>query len=226
MPYFLPFVNTTYKGEKLDFWNQQQQTGKIKFGELMNYESGPVFGRFETIQNHVSLKHSTILKEKWEVTIYNKAPYRIDIQTTLKSVATDTLFINDYHYGGMAFRGTKAWNAADSLHFQNEPAFHTNEGKNRQAANHSRPLWSAMNGLIDDKKVGVAILSHPSNFRYPEPIRIHPTMPYYCVAPMVGQAFFIPPNGIFKANYTYLSYDGEVPVEVLNELAEFLKRNP
>lgn len=220
---FFAFVNTTYKGEKLDFWNQHQQTETIEFEELMNYESGPVFGRFETMQNHVSLKYGTILKEKWKVTIYNTEPYRIAIQTTLQSVATDTLFINDYHYGGMAFRGAAAWNVVDSLHFQNEPTFHTNEGKNRQAANHSRPLWSAMNGLINGKKTGVAILGHPTNFRYPEPIRIHPSMPYYCVAPMVGQAFAIPPNGIFKANYTYVSYDGEVPVETLNELAEFLK---
>ncbi len=219
---FFAFVNTTYKGEKLDFWNQHQKTGTIEFDKLVNYENGPVFGRFETTQNHLSLKHGTILKEKWEVTIYNTEPYRIEIQTTLQSVATDTLFINDYHYGGMAFRGTKAWNVVDSLHFQNEPTFHTNEGKNRETANHSRPLWSAMNGLIDGQKAGVAILGHPTNFRYPEPIRIHPSMPYYCVAPMVGQAFAIQPNGVFKANYTYLSYDGEVPVETLNELVGFL----
>ena len=220
---FFAFVNTSYKEEKLDFWNQHQQTATIEFDSLINYESGPLFGRFETIQNHISLKYGPILKEKWEVIIYNTVPYRIDIQTTLQSIATDTLFVKEYHYGGMAFRGAKAWNAVDSLHFQNEPDFYTHEGKNRQAANHSRPLWSAMNGLIDGKKAGVAILGHPSNFRYPEPIRIHPTMPYYCVAPMVGQAFVIPPNGAFQATYTYLSYDGAVPVEALDELAIFLK---
>ena len=220
---FFAFVNTTFKNEKLDFWNQHQSTGTIEFSKLNNYQSGPVFGIFETEQNHISLTQGVILKEKWQVIIYNTEPYRLEIQTTLQNVSTDTLFINDYHYGGMAFRGAKAWNTKDSLHFQNEPTFRTNEGKDRIAANHSRPLWSALSGLIDGEHVGVVMLGHSNNFRHPQPIRIHPSMPYYCSAPMVGKQFSIAPNGIFEGNYTYLSFDGILPTGFLNELVKTLE---
>lgn len=219
---FFAFVNTMYKGKKLDFWNQHQGTGTIEFSTLHHYQSGPVFGEFETEQNHISLKHGVVLKENWKVIIYNTEPYRIEIHTTLQNVSADTLFVKDYHYGGMAFRGAKEWNKVDSLHFQSEPDFQTSEGKDRVTANHSRPLWSSLNGLIDGEKAGLALLGHPSNFRYPEPVRIHPTMPYYCIAPMVGEQFSIAPKGIFSGNYTYLNYDGVVPTDLLNKVVKTL----
>ena len=221
---FFAFVNTTFKGEKLDFWNQQDKTGIVEFSKILNFASGPVFGNFQTEQNHISIKHGLVLKENWKVIIYNTEPFRIELETTLTNVSSDTLFINDYHYGGMAFRGAKEWNAIDSLNFQNEPSFHTNEDKNRIAANHSRPMWSALSGLINGKESGLAIFSHPTNFRYPEPIRIHPQMPYFCIAPMVGEKFSIAPNEFFKGNYTLISYEGSLPSALLNEIATNLKK--
>lgn len=218
---FFAFVNTIFKGEKLDFWNQQQETGTIQFSKLINYKSGPVFGQFQTEQDHISLKHGVVLKERWVVTIYNTEPYRIDIQTTLKNVSTDTLFIQDHRYGGMAFRATKAWNKEDPIHFQNASNFYTNEAKNRAAANHSRPLWSALTGLIEGQNAGVALFGHPTNFRYPEPIRIHPEMPYFCIAPMVGEAFAIAPKDVFLGTYTFFSFDGALPTDFLNEVVQF-----
>lgn len=216
---FFAFVNTTYKGEKVDFWNQHQGTGTIAHTKVINYQSGSVYAHLVTEQAHISIKHDTLLKEIWDLKIYNTEPFRVDLETTIHSVAADTLFINQYHYGGMAARGTKVWNKVDSLNFQNEPVFISSEEKDRVAANHSRPTWSGLQGLIDGKNSGLILMGNPSNYRFPEPVRIHPTMPYFCLAPMVENGFFIPPNGVFKANYALISFDEEVPIDFLSKFS-------
>lgn len=221
---FFAFVNTTYKGEKLDFWNQMDATGKVEFSKINGFESGPVYGKFQSEQKHSSIKHGLVLNEIWNVTIYNTEPYRIELETTLTNVSTDTLFIEDYRYGGMAFRGAKEWSSVDSMNFQNEPKFSTSEGTDRIAANHSRPHWSAFDGLIDGKNAGLAMLGHPSNFRYPEPIRIHPSMTYFCIAPMVGERFYVAPNDSFHGNYTLISFDGALPVSLLDKITNNLEK--
>jgi len=222
---FFAFVNTTYQGEKVDFWNQHQQTGTVGNTQLINYQSGPVYGQFEIQNEHLSLKHGPILKEHTKVTIFNTEPFQVRIHTTVQSIASDTLFINKYHYGGMAIRGAKVWNVKDSLHFQNEPEFTTNTDKDRATANHTRPLWSMLHGLIDGQLSGVAMLGHPTNYQHPEPVRIHPSMPYFCLSPMVDNGFFITPNSEFEATYTLVGFDGPPPSSFLNELVSFINKD-
>ena len=37
-----------------------------------------------------------------------------------------------------------------------------------------------MSGTIDGQEVGITILGHPDNFRAPQPMRLHPTEPFFC----------------------------------------------
>ena len=72
-----------------------------------------------------------------------------------------------------------------------------------------------MSGLIDEKMAGVSIMGHPTNFRYPQPVRLHPSKPYFCFAPMVVGEFKIEPGEVFQANYRYVVHDGDLDEQII-----------
>ena len=223
---FSALVNTTYKGEKIDFWNQHDKTGTVSHARLLDMEEGHDFGKFSVELDYVSFAQGVLIKEIWKAKAYNAEPYIFDISSELRSVAGDTLFINKYHYGGMAFRGSKVWNKVDSAHFQNDVEFLTSEGKERIEANHSRPEWTAAYGTINGTHGGVAIMGHKSNLAYPEPVRIHPEMPYFCLAPMVEQGYVLRPGEMIKSKYRFVVFDGKPDIKLLGNICnDFLEND-
>ncbi len=217
---FLAMVNTTFQGEKVDFWNQQRETGTITHIEVIDTTSGPVYAGFTCRLQHLDLTQDTVaaLDEVWQVNVYHSTePFIWDITSTLTCSGSDTLFMNEYHYGGMAFRGTEQW--FDPAYQANEDSmvnylgpgqggFMTSEGKTRVDGNHSRPTWVDMHGKVDGNMAGVCIMDHPNNYRFPQPVRIHPTMPYFCFAPMVLGAFELVPEEIYRSSYRFLVHQG------------------
>ena len=57
---------------------------------------------------------------------------------------------------------------------------------------------------------GVTIFCHPENFRAPQPVRLHPSMPYFCFAPMVLGDFTIEKSEPYVSRYRFLIHDGPV----------------
>ena len=94
----------------------------------------------------------------------------------------------------------------------------TSEGKGRADGNHTRPRWVAMCGTVDGAPCGIAALSHPENFRAPQPVRLHPTMPYFCFAPMVGGDLRIETGKPYISRYRFAAFDGEAKPDELNAL--------
>ena len=206
---FYAWVNTTYKGDFTDFWNQQKETGTAKFDQLIHQSGGPVYASLVTTQDHLSLAHGKVLDETWQAITYATEQYRIlDLEVEHQNNTADTLFINQYHYGGLGIRGSKHWNRVDSLSFKSDAQFLTSEGLKRIEANHTKPRWSAMYGDIDGSVAGVVVFDHPDNFRHPQPVRVHPEMPYYCLAPMVNGEMEIRPSDSFSSKFRILTFDG------------------
>jgi hypothetical protein len=207
---FMAWVNTTFQGEFVDFWNQQSLKGTVEHLRVVDTATGPAFARFVVEHAHRSWAHGIVLHEQWTVTVYDSGdPYIIDLRSEQRCAGEAPLLINQYHYGGFAFRGHAQWNPDDSLAFRASWQVLTSEGKDAAEANHTRPEWVAAFGEIDEAPAGVAIFSHPANFRHPQPVRVHPTMPYFCFAPMVEGAFTIAPGERFVSNYRITTYDGE-----------------
>ena len=90
--------------------------------------------------------------------------------TSTQTCATDSpLKLPKYHYGGLGFRGNWAWNGPDAMRLL------TSEGEtDRKKANETRAKWCWIGGLVDGQTAGVTILGAPTNFRAPQPIRMHP----------------------------------------------------
>ncbi len=209
----MALTNTTFKGEKHDFWNQHSKLANVKHTEVLSVEEGLVFSSFKVKHQHYSLKYGAVLDEIWTVTVYpfqNK--FLFDIVSELENITQDTLFANKYHYGGMAFRASKHWNADDSLHFQNKWTIKTNLGDGVSTANAKAAKYVSAFGKINGKTAGLTVFGFPQNLAYPQPIRLHPTMPYFSFSPMVNAAFTIKPHEVFTSKYRYLSYD-DLPQE-------------
>jgi len=220
---FMAWVNTQFQDEKVDFWNQHDQTGTIRHQAVKTLKSGPWAGSFTTTLEHLALqndKTTIVLEEEWTVTIYPFAEHFVfDIQTVQENVSQDTLYISDYHYGGMAFRGSAEWNAVDTTRYTKPMQVLTSEGvTDVETANHKRPNWLDAYGKIDGSTAGIAIFGHPSNYKHPQPIRVHPTMPYFCFAPMVTGGFAIAPGEMYTSNYRFVTHDGEPDTNLLEQL--------
>ena len=94
----------------------------------------------------------------------------------------------------------------------------TNEGKSRKQGNHTRPNWVILHGEIDGATCGIAAMSHPENFRGPQPVRLHPNKPYFCFAPMVLGDFQIQPGKPYVSRYRFVSFDGKPDDSALENL--------
>ncbi|WP_304062350.1 PmoA family protein [Pedobacter glucosidilyticus] len=209
----MALTHTTFKGEKHDFWNQHSKLANVKHSEVLSIEEGHVFSTFKVKHQHYSLKHGAVLDEIWTITVYPFQNYFLfDITSKLQNITTDTLFVNKYHYGGMAYRASKHWNIDDSLHYQNKWQIKTNNGDGVATANAKAAKYVSAFGLLNGKTAGLTVFGFPQNLAYPQPIRLHPTMPYFSFSPMVNAAFTIKPGEIFTSKYRYLSHD-DLPQE-------------
>src|SRR5699024_451082 len=122
------------------------------------------------------------------------------------------LVLPEYHYGGMAFRGHKNWDDPEKV------TFLTSEGYDRSSGNETRARWVHMGGMVDGQRAGIAVLSHPDNFRAPQPIRVHAETPYFVYAPMQLGEMAIEPGSPYVMRYRYVTYDGDPDPELLDRL--------
>jgi hypothetical protein len=204
------WVNTLFKNTPVDFWNQHLLAGDVIHKELVQFESGTVAGLIKVKLSHVSKQHGEVLQELWTITVYPFENYFLfDLQSEQTNTTKDTLFLNKYHYGGFAFRGAKQWSPDDSTSFQNRWEVETDSSYNLQNANGKHVSFVNTYGKIDGETVGVTILGFPTNIRYPQAIRVHPTMPYWAYAPVVDGPLLIAPGQTLKSAYRYYVYDGE-----------------
>lgn len=108
----------------------------------------------------------------------------------------------------MAFRGCKQWNSGDSVNYKTKWTILTDSGAGLLNANGKRAAYVSVSGLINNTISGVTVFGFPCNYNYPQPVRVHPVMPYWCFAPMATAAFQIKPGETFTSTYRYYVHDG------------------
>lgn len=240
---FYAFVNTTFEGREVDFWNQLKQTGRISHQDVVSVESDDETARFVVTQLHEDLSApegpKPVLRETWTVTVRRPAAPAnvIDLKSTLRVVADSSLTVNQYHYGGLALRGSseffrdqaaKQFNQWTRLAKSDPTAalpgldemgheYLTSEGARRHDGNHTRARWVDLYGSVEGQPVGTTILGHPGNQRAPLPVRLHPHKPYFCFAPMVNEPFELQPDQEYTSRFRILAHDGEPDVDWIEQ---------
>lgn len=205
----MAWVNTTFRGLNADFWNQHQQTGNIKHVRVEAISTGPVAAILKLRLQHYTNSYGEVLSELWTITVYPfQKHFLFDIASVQQNITNDTLFLNKNMYGGVAFRGSSQWNDADSLNYKSKWNIETDSGFNLSNANGRRAAYVSASGLVDGAISGLSIYSFPGNYNYPQPVRIHPVMPYWCFAPAATGPFTIAPGQAYMARYRYCTVDG------------------
>jgi hypothetical protein len=209
-----PWTKAVFQGRTVDFWNMQEKKGLEDLVSLDRTWSGPVHGGFAATLKMVDLTAPTpvtALNETWLVTLYDNGgssrPVRLfDLVVTQTCATSDPLILPQYHYGGFGFRGAAAWNGPGAA-----ARFLTSEGEtDRIKGNNTRVRWCFLGGATEGGALaGTAPLDHPSNFRAPQPVRLHPNMPYFSLVPQQLGEFKIEPGTPYVARYRFVVADGE-----------------
>ena len=207
-----PWTKTVFEGRAPDFWNMGEKKGTVKVvGEPEVWSAG-VYAGFRTAHRMIDLTApggpKPAIDEQWDVTAYASRMGGLesnvfDLVITQTTASDSPLALPKFHYGGLGFRGHRQWDGKPNCKFL------TSEGKTRENGNETRAKWCHVGGLVDGKPAGVAILCHPDNFRFPQPVRLHPDEPFFCFAPSQLGDWSIEPGKPYVAKYRFVVSDGE-----------------
>lgn len=208
-----PWTKTEFEGRHPDFWNMGAETGKVEFVALDEVWQKDGKAGFKARHQFVDLTAKPpkiALLETWDVgvSIAGKT-YVIDFTSTQTCATPSPLKLPEYHYGGFGFRGNAAWNGQPNCQFLSASGL-----TDRVKLNTSREKWCWVGGKVDGETCGLTILGHPGNFRFPQPIRAHPTEPFFCFAPQQLGAMEIVPGQKYIARYRLVIADGEPDAKV------------
>ncbi|MEZ4700312.1 MAG: PmoA family protein [Rhodothermales bacterium] len=214
------WTNTVFEGRTPDFWNMGDRKGTVEPVALDETWDGPVFGGARARNQYIDLTSGTrrpALDETWDVRVFHvddgEHPYRLLEVRMHQTTATDSILtLPEYRYGGLGVRGHRQWDGEENAFFL------TSEGLDRSNGHATHARWCHMGGYVDGQLAGIGMLAHPDNFRAPEPMRIHPTEPFFNWAPSQAGEWAITPDAPFDAAYRFVVSDGPPDAGLLDRL--------
>lgn len=211
------WTRTEFQGRTPDFWNIHNNTGRVDHAEGLDETwQGPVFAGFRSkhfFEDFSGDEPVIALNEEWEARVF-KSPegyHKFDLIVSQTANTSSPLILPEYRYGGVGFRGHADWDDPENC------TFLTSDGLGRDG-HATRVNWTHIGGHSDGELAGIAIMSHPSNFRHPQPVRIHPNEPFFNFAPQQLGEMAIEPGSPYVVRYRYITYDGEPDPEKLDNL--------
>jgi hypothetical protein len=215
-----PWTKTKFEGREPDFWNMGQEIALVEFVAVDQVWSEGASAGLTARHRFVDLKApggpKAALNETWTIRAFAvegpRPGYLIDLISTQTCATTSPLELPKYHYGGLGFRGNWAWNGkTNGLYLT------SNGDTDRLKINETRGSWAWIGGPVDGGITGTAILCHPSNFRAPQPMRLHPTEPFLCFAPQQLGDMAIKPGEPYVFRYRFVVADGEPDAKLIEQ---------
>ncbi|MDE2835582.1 MAG: PmoA family protein [Bacteroidota bacterium] len=199
------WTRTRFQGRTPDFWNMGRGTGRVDVSSIDSLWSGAVSGGVRAEHRYVDLAGRTVaLYETWQVEAYaTELPLNIfDLTLWQRTAGDSALSLSEHLYGGMGLRGHRDWNGEEHADFL------TSEGRTRADGHATRARWCHVGGRVEGERVGIAVLGHPDNLEAPQPMRIHPSEPFFNYAPSQAGEFHIRPGTVTRWRYRFVTYDG------------------
>jgi hypothetical protein len=220
---FFSWTKTEFEGRHPDFWNMGSKTGRVDPAGVADSFSGLVCAGVRAKHTYVDMTatpEKVALNETWDLIAYRPLvidgkPYYVFDVTSTQDAVDSPLILPKYHYGGFAVRGNRDWDEPG-----NPAMFLTSEGKTRENADEAPSRWAMIYGQIDGGLAGIAVLSHPTNFRAPQPVRIHPKEPYMCWSPSWLGDWKIEKGKPHVSRYRLVAGDGKMDAAMLDKLWE------
>lgn len=215
-----PWTKVYFEGDTVDFWNLAKKEGTVKFGNFVSINDGPVYADYQVLHEHVVLKESgeekVAMNELQSVRIYQPSPdqdyYIADFTIQLNCATKSPLVLAEYGYGSLGWRATEKWNKDNSTIL-------TSEGKVRKEADGTKARWCLVQGSIDDDHAGAVMMSFPTNYNHPEPLRIWPENifgrgdVYVNFFPARDTDWQLKPGNNYVLKYRFLVFNGQFSKE-------------
>ncbi|SHK46287.1 DUF6807 family protein [Hymenobacter psychrotolerans] len=112
-----------------------------------------------------------------------------------------------YRYGGLSWRATEKWNRDNS-------EILTSEGRSRKEADGSVARWCLAQGQLDQDSAGILLMSSPTNYNHPEPLRVWPETQnkrgdvFINFSPTKDRDWLLLPGQTYTLRYRLLVYAG------------------
>ena len=220
MGLWMPWTKTKFEGREVDFWNLGKGEGTVRFAKFVSMESGPVYGGFRAIQEHVDFTapggEKVALNEELDVRVWNigrvNEYWLLDYTSKQRCAFSSSLHLLKHRYGGLGFRATRQWNESNSDYL-------TSEGKTRKDGHGTRARWCNIFGTTKKGQAGVLFMSHPQNHEHPEPMRIWPKGDvFFNFCPVQKANWTLKPGNNYVLRYRLYVYNGTVTVEKAESL--------
>ncbi|CAN5217274.1 hypothetical protein BH23BAC3_BH23BAC3_20360 [soil metagenome] len=215
-----PWTRTEFEGREVDFWNLGSGQGTVEAQQVIERNEGEIYGGFKALHNHIDFTspsgEKVALNEQWEVNVWNIDPEKniwlIDFVSTLNPATNEPLTIKEFRYQGFSLRATETWN-------DNNTTLLTSEGYDKSNANATRARWIDVNGEsdVEEGTSGILFMTNPSNFNYPEQLRIWPEGAnqgvenvYINFNPAQDRDWELKSGKTYALKYRMLVYDGKI----------------
>jgi len=212
-----PWTHVAYEGDTIDFWNINTKQGTVRFANFVSVDNGPVYGQFDALHEHVVFKknggNKVAMNELHSVRVYglqnDPDNFIVDFNFRLNCADESPVKLLEYRYAGLGWRTTEKWDRNNSMVL-------TSEGKTRKDADGSKARWCIVQGEIDNDYAGVVMMSFPTNYNYPEPLRIWPEnqnnrgdmFANFC--PTKDMDWLLNPGQNYLLKYRFLVFNGKI----------------
>jgi hypothetical protein len=210
-----PWTHVLFEGDTLDFWNLNKKEATVRFAHFLKKENGAIYADYAALHEHVVLKNEKVaLNEIQNIRTYlgGEDYYLLDFSLDLNTASKSPFHILEYRYAGFGWRTTEEWNNKNSKVL-------TSEGKTRENVDGSTAKWCIVQGALGDNYGGAIMMSHPTNFNHPEPLRIWPVDQYgrgdmfANFAPTKNMDWVLEPGKTNNLKYRMLIFNGEMTAD-------------
>jgi len=228
-----PWTHVAFEGDTIDFWNINSRQGTVRFADFVSVENGPVFSEFKALHDHVVFKkgggEKIAMKELQGVRVFspgrNSDFFIVDFNILMNCAGESPVKLLEYRYAGLGWRTTREWDNKNSMVL-------TSEGKTRKDADGSKARWCIVQGAIGNEYAGVVMMSFPSNYNFPEPLRIWPENQYkrgdmfanFC--PTKDMDWLLVPRKNYALRYRFLVYNGKIEKDKASNAWEYFANPP
>jgi hypothetical protein len=136
----------------------------------------------------------------------------VDLTSTLNTPLSGGIMLDAYRYGGgIGYRATEKWHKGNSTVL-------TSEGKTRAQADGTNARWCLVEGesAVQEGRSGILFLSHPSNRKHPEPMRVWPLDQngrgdlFFEFCPIRHESWKLEPLKNYTLKYRMIVFDGQI----------------
>jgi hypothetical protein len=154
----------------------------------------------------------------------NQDYYIADITIEMNCASESPFLIVEYRYAGLGWRATEKWKKDNSEVL-------SSEGKTRKDVDGTTARWCIVQGALDNDYGGAVMMSYPSNYNYPEPMRIWPENSnqgemFAMFAPTKNTNWLLEPGKTYALNYRFVVFNGKFTKEKAESAWKYFATQP